>query len=52
MPLDEGCEPGLYVGLRNHLPNAREMTDVPLIEWGGYDPATTVAARSRLYVFV
>src|SRR3954447_21905543 len=37
----------LYVGLANHVPNAREISDVPNVEWGGYDPGATVAARLR-----
>lgn len=44
-PRDESVEPTLYVGLTNHVPNARQVSDVPLIEWGGYDPASKVAAR-------
>ena len=47
LPLEEGHEPALYVGLRNHAPNAREVSDVPRIEWGGRDPAGTVAGRLR-----
>ena len=35
----------LYVGLANHVPNAREVADCPLVDWGGYDPGATVAAR-------
>jgi Xaa-Pro dipeptidase len=35
----------LFVGLTNHVPNAREVSDVPEIEWGGYRPAEKVAAR-------
>ena len=41
------CEAALYVGLANHVANAREVTDVPIVEWGGYDPGATVAARLR-----
>jgi Xaa-Pro dipeptidase len=37
----------LYVGLANHVPNAREISDVPNVEWGGYDPGATVAAQLR-----
>ncbi|HKI59311.1 MAG TPA: Xaa-Pro peptidase family protein [Trueperaceae bacterium] len=44
-PRDEGLEPALFTGLTNHVPNARQVSDVPHIEWGGYDPAATVAAR-------
>lgn len=38
-------EPALYVGLVNHVPNARELADCPIVEWGGYEPGKTVAAR-------
>ena len=44
-PLDETIEPALYTGLTNHVPNARQVSDIPLIAWGGYDPASTVADR-------
>jgi Xaa-Pro aminopeptidase len=37
----------LYVGLVNHVPNAREVSDVPNVEWGGYDAGATVAAKLR-----
>ncbi len=37
----------LLVGLANHVPNAREVSDVPVIEWGGYRPADTMAERLR-----
>ncbi len=47
VPADEALEAALYTGLTNHVPNAREVSDVPLIEWGGYDPAEKVAARLR-----
>jgi Xaa-Pro aminopeptidase len=33
----------LLVGLVNHVPNAREVSDVPNIEWGGYEPGKTIA---------
>jgi hypothetical protein len=46
-PLDESMEPALYVGLTNHVPNARQVSDVPVIEWGGYNPSQTVAARLK-----
>ncbi len=46
-PRDPSIEPALYTGLTNHVPNARQVSDVPLIEWGGYDPAATVAERLR-----
>lgn len=45
VPLDEDEDAALYTGLTNHVPNAREVSDVPVIEWGGYDPAARVAER-------
>lgn len=45
--LDESQETALYTGLANHVPNAREVSEIPAIEWGGYDPAAKVAARLR-----
>jgi Xaa-Pro aminopeptidase len=45
VPRDEAREAALYTGLTNHVPNAREVSDVPIVEWGGYDPASAVAAR-------
>ncbi len=45
VPLAESEQAALYTGLANHVPNAREVSDVPIIEWGGYAPATSVAAR-------
>jgi Xaa-Pro dipeptidase len=33
----------LLVGLVNHVPNARELTDLPDVEWGGYEPGKTIA---------
>lgn len=45
LPLDEQQETALFTGLTNHVPNAREVTDVPIVEWGGYDPAERIAAR-------
>jgi Xaa-Pro dipeptidase len=47
VPADESLEAALYTGLTNHVPNAREVSDVPLIEWGGYNPAEKVVARFR-----
>jgi Xaa-Pro aminopeptidase len=44
-PRDESIEPALYTGLANHVPNARDVSDIPVIEWGGYDPAAAVAER-------
>ena len=38
-------EASLFVGLANHVPNAREVSDVPQIEWGGYRPAEKVVER-------
>jgi Xaa-Pro aminopeptidase len=47
VPVDAAQETALYTGLTNHVPNAREVTDVPIVEWGGYDPAAVVARRLR-----
>jgi Xaa-Pro aminopeptidase len=47
VPRAEDQEHALYVGLTNHVPNARELSDVPVIDWGGYDPGKTVAERLR-----
>jgi Xaa-Pro aminopeptidase len=47
VPADESLEAALYTGLTNHVPNAREVSDVPVIEWGGYNPAEKVVARLR-----
>jgi Xaa-Pro aminopeptidase len=38
-------ETALYVGLANHVPDAREVADADLVDWGGYDPGEKVAAR-------
>ena len=35
-------EATLLVGLANHVPNAREVSPVPVIEWGGYRPAEKI----------
>jgi Xaa-Pro aminopeptidase len=40
-------EPTLLVGLANHVPNAREVSDVPNVEWGGYEPGKTIASLVR-----
>jgi Xaa-Pro aminopeptidase len=47
VPADKSLEAALYTGLTNHVPNAREVSDVPVVEWGGYDPAAKVTARLR-----
>src|SRR3954469_20667403 len=39
-----GGDPTLLVGLVNHVPNAREVSDVPHIVWGGYEPGKTIAS--------
>ena len=41
---DESAEPVVYIGLANHVPNAREISHVS-VEWGGYDPAQAIADR-------
>jgi Xaa-Pro dipeptidase len=46
-PRDEAIEPALYTGLGNHVPDARRIAEVPLVAWGGHDPAATVAGRLR-----
>jgi Xaa-Pro aminopeptidase len=40
-------ESTLFVGLVNHVPNAREVTDLANVEWGGYDAGETVAVKLR-----
>ncbi|CAN5297095.1 Xaa-Pro dipeptidase PepQ [soil metagenome] len=45
VPKDDAQEAALYTGLINHVPNAREVSDVPIVEWGGCDPASAVATR-------
>jgi Xaa-Pro aminopeptidase len=47
LALEESHESALYTGLTNHVPNAREVSDVPIIEWGGYEPSERVAGRLR-----
>src|SRR5712691_11239770 len=37
----------LLVGLVNHVPNTREVSDVPSVEWGGYNPAEKISALVR-----
>lgn len=46
-PLDPVVPAALFVGLKNHDIAAREVSEVPVIEWGGYDPAGTVARYLR-----
>jgi Xaa-Pro aminopeptidase len=46
-PRDEAIEPALYTGLDNHVPDARRIAEVPVVAWGGRDPAATVAGRLR-----
>ncbi|MHB8469781.1 MAG: M24 family metallopeptidase, partial [Gaiellaceae bacterium] len=45
VPRADDQHAALLVGLANHVPNARELSDVPVVEWGGYDPGETVARR-------
>jgi Xaa-Pro aminopeptidase len=45
VPPEGGIE--LFTGLVNHVPNAREEADAARVEWGGYQPGETVAARLR-----
>lgn len=43
--LDESVESAHYVGLANHVHDAREISEVSIVAWGGYHPAQTVARR-------
>src|SRR5919197_38481 len=45
LPRDDDAT--LFVGLANHIPNAREVSSVPVVEWGGYRPAEKIAERLR-----
>jgi Xaa-Pro aminopeptidase len=45
VPRAEDLGAALLVGLANHVPNAREVSDVEVVEWGGYDAGETVARR-------
>ncbi|HYY03487.1 MAG TPA: Xaa-Pro peptidase family protein [Gaiellaceae bacterium] len=47
VPRAEDLESALYVGLANHVPSAREVTDLPVVEWGGYDAGQTLVGRLR-----
>ena len=47
VPRAEDVDAALLVGLTNHVPNAREVSDVPTIEWGGYDPMEKVVPLVR-----
>ncbi len=47
VPREPDAESVLYVGLVNHVPDARERVETARVEWGGYDPGATVAARLR-----
>lgn len=47
VPRREDAEPALFVGFANHVPNARDVSGVPLVEWGGYDAAESVVRRLR-----
>jgi Xaa-Pro dipeptidase len=46
-PRDPAVEAALWVGLRNHVPDAQRIAAVPVVEWGGHDPAAAVAARLK-----
>jgi Xaa-Pro aminopeptidase len=47
LPRAADADAALYVGYANHVPNAREVSDIPLIEWGGYEAGDAVARRLR-----
>jgi Xaa-Pro aminopeptidase len=38
-------EASLLTGLAYHVPNAREISDIRTVEWGGYRPAEKIAER-------
>jgi len=38
-------EASLLTGLANHVPNAREISDIRTVEWGGCRPAEKIAER-------
>lgn len=44
---DPGTDSTLFVGLNNHLPNARELSVIDDTRWGTYAPAETVVERIR-----
>ena len=46
-PADPSADAALYVGLFNHVPNARQISETPIVAWGGHDPSETVAGRLR-----
>ncbi len=48
-PRNPSYEPVLLVGLVNHVPSAREIAQVPVVVWGGYNPAETLAQHLRRY---
>lgn len=39
--------PTLFIGLRNHLPNAKEISVIEDVRWGGTNPAKEVAQRLK-----
>jgi len=45
--LDESVEPALFTGLTNHVPNARQVSAIQLIEWGGYNAGERVVERLK-----
>lgn len=47
VPQDASGEPVLFVGLVNHVPGAREIAEVPRVEWSGYDPSSAIVARLK-----
>jgi Xaa-Pro aminopeptidase len=46
-PARSSADAALYVGLLNHVPNARQISETPTVAWGGHDPGETVAGRLR-----
>jgi Xaa-Pro dipeptidase len=47
VPRAEDLDPALFVALANHVPNAREVSDVPMIEWAGYEAGDALVRRLR-----
>jgi Xaa-Pro dipeptidase len=47
VPRAEDLDPALFVALANHVPNAREVSDVPVIEWAGYEAGDALVRRLR-----
>lgn len=42
VPADVSIEPTLFTGLTNHVPNAKEVSGLPDVRWGGYNAGGTI----------